>query len=364
MSSAPSFEKVGECLYRNPSSGTYYALVKIRGKQIKKSLKTKDLQTARRKLKDKRRELEQTDQQAAKLSLAHYADAWLTSVAPTKSKKFQKTREAIVKSVKEEWPGGSKPPIGTIPPAQIREFLAKSAGTKGWSRYNSILGIVKAIFTTALESNAIIEIPGIRGVKKKDSIWARRKQVTTKKPVPSVEQFRAIVANIRSQEFADTREEAADFVEAEGTLGLGQAEIAQLSRHDIDLDKNIVRVRRQKTDRPFTIPLYPQAKPVIERRLKIAADRKVDRLFSIADPKVAVTNACKRLKLPTFTQRSFRKMFVTEGLRSRVSVKIMADLQGHKDGGKLILQTYSDVIAEDERQDAAAQIAKAFSQSA
>ena len=57
MSSNASFEKVGECLYRNPSSGTYYALVKIRGKQIKASLKTKGLVEARRKLKLKRDEL-------------------------------------------------------------------------------------------------------------------------------------------------------------------------------------------------------------------------------------------------------------------------------------------------------------------
>jgi hypothetical protein len=49
MGTSPSFEKVGECLYRNPASGTYYALVKVRGKQIKSSLKPKNLLEARRK---------------------------------------------------------------------------------------------------------------------------------------------------------------------------------------------------------------------------------------------------------------------------------------------------------------------------
>jgi integrase len=37
--SSSSFEKVAECLYRNPSSRTYYALVKVRGKQFKQSLR-------------------------------------------------------------------------------------------------------------------------------------------------------------------------------------------------------------------------------------------------------------------------------------------------------------------------------------
>ncbi len=37
---AAVFHKVGECLYRNESSGIYYALVKRSGKQYRRSLKT------------------------------------------------------------------------------------------------------------------------------------------------------------------------------------------------------------------------------------------------------------------------------------------------------------------------------------
>ena len=40
--SSGGFVRVGENLYRNESSSRYYALVKKAGKQIKKSLKTKD----------------------------------------------------------------------------------------------------------------------------------------------------------------------------------------------------------------------------------------------------------------------------------------------------------------------------------
>jgi hypothetical protein len=36
-----AFEKVGECLYRY-SNGVYYARIKIDGKDIKRSLETKD----------------------------------------------------------------------------------------------------------------------------------------------------------------------------------------------------------------------------------------------------------------------------------------------------------------------------------
>ena len=39
---ASLIEKVGECRDRNPASRTYYALLKVKGKQIKNSLETAD----------------------------------------------------------------------------------------------------------------------------------------------------------------------------------------------------------------------------------------------------------------------------------------------------------------------------------
>jgi len=53
--------KVGANLYRNASSGTYYALVKKEGKQIRRSLKTKDPQLAWRRLKGFCEQVERVD---------------------------------------------------------------------------------------------------------------------------------------------------------------------------------------------------------------------------------------------------------------------------------------------------------------
>ena len=43
------FNKVAECLYRN-GNRLYHALVKVNGKQIRRSLKTNDLAIAKRRL--------------------------------------------------------------------------------------------------------------------------------------------------------------------------------------------------------------------------------------------------------------------------------------------------------------------------
>ena len=48
----PVFHKVAENLYRLESSGGYYALIKKRGKQFRRSLKTKDRKLADRRLNE------------------------------------------------------------------------------------------------------------------------------------------------------------------------------------------------------------------------------------------------------------------------------------------------------------------------
>ena len=53
--------------------------------------------------------------------------------------------------------------------------------------------------------------------------------------------------------------------------------------------------------------------------------------------------ACKRLDLPGYSQRSLRRMFITRAIEKGVDVKVVAQWQGHRDGGKLILDTYSHV---------------------
>ena len=69
----------------------------------------------------------------------------------------------------------------------------------------------------------------------------------------------------------------------------------------------------------------------------------VRHVFKIADAKHALTNACKRLGFPPFSQRSLRRMFITRAIERGVDVKVIAEWQGHRDGGKLILDTYSHV---------------------
>jgi integrase len=66
-------------------------------------------------------------------------------------------------------------------------------------------------------------------------------------------------------------------------------------------------------------------------------------IFRLQQARKALSNACQRLGFPRFTHRSFRRMFITRCLELGIDVQTIARLQGHKDGGKLILDTYGFV---------------------
>jgi integrase len=114
-----------------------------------------------------------------------------------------------------------------------------------------------------------------------------------------------------------------------------------LRRADIDLDASRLITFRQKTSTGFAIPIYPQLRPLLEKLCEGKSNG--DGIFKVRDAKKALAGACRRLNLPAFTQRSLRRMFITRAIQLKVDVKTIAEWQGHKDGGKLILDTYSHV---------------------
>ena len=179
-----------------------------------------------------------------------------------------------------------------------------------------------------------------------DSPAAHLKYIKREKPIrltPTWEQFNAIVADVRAQVFNADAKDSADFLEFLGLAGLGQAEAGSLTRADVDLEAGRIITFRHKTVTGFAVPIFPQLRPLLERLCKGKANH--EKIFKIADAKHALTNACKRLGLPPFSQRSLRRMFITRAIERGVDVKVIAQWQGHRDGGKLILDTYSHVRA-------------------
>jgi Site-specific recombinase XerD len=326
-----AFHKVGECLYRYSSNGVYYARFESGGKEIRRSLRTTDRASAQRALAWLKQEREQVDPAQGKLTLRELCDRYSATIQHQKPKTIER-KALIIRRIKTQWPTGKLTQVIKIKPSHVDLWISRYRF--GPHSRNLHMACIKEIFEMAVRDGIISRSPA-----------AHLRRVKPPKPIratPSFEEFKAIVENIRSQKFnGHDAEESADFVEFLGLAGLGKAEAAALRQSDINWKREKITTFRHKTKSGFAIPLYPQLKPLLLRRRR--DDAPNERVFAIDNAKRAIANACRRLNLPQYSHLSFRRMFITRAIERGVDVKVIAEWQGHKDGGKLILDTYSHV---------------------
>jgi integrase len=329
-----AFQKVGECLYRY-SNRVYYARIRVDGKEIKRSLETTDRASANRKLARFKREQRQIDRSQGKLTLAELCDKYLETIEHQSPKTIE-GKTCIVGRIKRLWPSGKLTQVAKIKPSEVDLWLAsvaRRAKRFGAASRNAHLSCIKEVCALAVRDRIIPASPA-----------QHLKYAERKKPIritPTFEQFKAIIADVRVQRLNADAQDSADFLELLGLAGLGQAEASSLTRADVDLQAGRIITFRHKTSTGFAIPIFPQVRPLLERLCKGKSND--ERIFRISNAKKALAGACRRLQLPPFTQRSLRRMFITRAIERGVDVKVVAEWQGHKDGGKLILDTYSHV---------------------
>lgn len=327
------WEKVSRSigLYRYVPNGRYFACVRYRGKLHRKSLNTTDSAVAKRKLADFRRTLERTDAVNGNKSFAAVLDEYRATLIGAKS--TVEDKNVIIDKLKNTLFGAETLPLRHLTPSQIKTWLAAHYGNKSASYYNSALMLVRDALEAAVRDRVVAENPA------RDLKYRKRK-----KPIrltPTFEQFNQMVAEIRAQKFNQVAQQSGDFIEFIGLAGLGAAEAASLTPAEVDFEAGHIIAYRHKTDTGFAVPIYPQVRPLLEKLC--AGKAHNERLFQINEARKALTNACVRLGLPHFTHRSLRRMFITMALERGVDVKTIAQWQGHRDGGKLILSTYSHV---------------------
>jgi integrase len=332
------FRKIGECLYRYSPNGVYYARIKSSGKEIRRSLQTTDRETAKRKLARLREEQTHIDRSRGKLTLHELCGRYIKTVQHYRPSTVAQ-KALIIRRMQDHWPSGAQTQVSKIQPSDVELWLSQYS--LGPSSRNLHIVCIKQVFEMALRDSIISRSPAAH------LRWTKR--ATPIRKTPSFAEFEAIVESIRSQKFnGHDAEESADFVQFLGLAGLGQAEAGSLTQGDIDWERETITTFRHKTKSGFAIPLYPQVKPLLLKRRR--RDSPSCPVFMIKDAKKAIAAACHRLKLPLYSQRSFRRMFITRAIERGVDVKVIAEWQGHKDGGKLILDTYSYVNRAHSRQ--------------
>jgi len=225
-----------------------------------------------------------------------------------------------------------------ITTTELLSWLTEATKDLSKDYYNKHLGVLRQIFEMALADGLIFESP-LAKVKTLDPGDPERF-------TPTEEQAWAVIADVRSQKCNRDAEDSGDFIEFMLLSGLGNGEAASIQWRDVDWQQNIIRVQRLKTQRNFEVPIFKSLSEFLKRLTQGKAE---DRVMTISSARKAITNSCQRLGFPPFTQRSFRRCFITRAVEKGVDFKTISVWQGHRDGGVLIAKTYSHLRNEHSR---------------
>jgi Site-specific recombinase XerD len=256
----------------------------------------------------------------------------------------KKTRDVetwLANKLRRNWAHGLDIQVSRVRPSMLDEFLAKVEPDLKNTSYNRVGLFLKQLFDLAVADRIIAESP----VERIQKGW--KKPQKPKRYVPTDEQFKALVQDIRAQQFNADAADSADFVKFLGLAGLGEAEANAIEWDDVDWQQERLSVRRRKTRELFFPPIFPPDLKPFLKRLRDKLPEKLEphaRIFKMRSARKAIRNACKRLNLPNFTPRSIRAYLIRRLWQSKVDIKLIAQWQGHTDGGKLILNTYTEVF--------------------
>jgi len=326
-------------LYRS-TRGVYYWLVKIKGVPRKGSLKTKSKSVAKSKLwrsieaaRARYGDSKECDQNSSLVTLGDWAAEWL---------RREQDRPNIKPSTKYDYEkkikGIENAPIMSVPFARLgqkecaewwRDLNQEVAPVTANARYR----VFNAVIVLAMEETGRTDNPA-RKLKRKP---VRR----TVRKIPGAQEIRKLCQTIRDQGKRHSLECAA-MVEFAAYSGARPAEVAAIRAEDIDGDWLVIRGGEDgtKNHEERLVPINKALREVIERE---GFEQRTGRLFHIKSTTRALHNACERLEMDAVTPYTLRHFFATSCMEAGVDVATVADWMGHKDGGVLLLKTYTHV---------------------
>jgi integrase len=335
------WKQVGENLVRHVG-GTIYLRAKVKGKVIRVSLGTEDLRIAK---------IARDDRLAAMRGAAAMADQ-------NPAVRTVGDAVAVVASRLLDQPALKKPTIDyyramirilneTLPvtihgrswtSGEASGWWKRIAGRYAWQRANNVLGVCKQVGKVLVEMGLRLDDPTAR-LKR---LPARERDSSG---VPSLKTIEAIVESIRIQGKSRSNE-SADYVAFLAFAGCrhGQAKAFQWKHDEGQWLKFPAGIEGTKGAATRRLPISPPLRAVLDRiRARAEKVELESKIFQINTPRIALDNACERLGIPHVRIHDLRHFFASYAIGCGVDIPTVAKWLGHKDGGKLLLVTYSHI---------------------
>ena len=331
-----NWQYAGENLRRRKTSGVYYVFGKRKGKQFSCSLKTTDKATAVRLKKDYLDEVDRlASAEAAQITFAELAARWIKSERHLLKPSSFARREACVKAIAPAFLGLQ---IRSVTAAHCESWAVTRSRECAAATFKKELETMRGAFRYATAHGLVIRDP---------SKSVKFPKIRSKPPsVPTRSQFESIISCIRS-EGQGKGDHGANLVELLAYSGMRLGEARALRWRDVKFSAGVFTVtggeRGTKNHEQRTTPIFPDLYNFL-MRLKKSIGRPAPDAFIIhtASARKCMETACRKLRLPHFrAHHSWRHFAATCAIESGVDIPTVAHWLGHKDGGALLMRTYS-----------------------
>lgn len=263
-------------------------------------------------------------------------------------------------TLERTWPSLSTTDIGRITVEDCQEWygrfstteMASYTPTRAHSSVpgnsptvtNACRGYLRRVFAIGIEKGYVVEDPS-RGL-------IRKMPNPTDLDLPNSEQFKAIVAHVRSRP-GPCPDDTADLIEGLAYCGVRLGEARALKWKNINFDKGVIEIRRDvdfdENLASSTGPKRGLKTPGARRDIPISDDmrgllsrlpRSGPKVFRCKSALGSLASACEALGLAPLTHHSLRHYFATTCIQRGVDIPTLSYWLGHSDGGVLAMTTY------------------------
>jgi integrase len=230
--------KIGECLYRNETSGTYYALVKRHGRQIRRSLKTNDKTLAQRRLAEFRESVSRlsTDAGKRRMNFRQLCTEWLATAGATLKASSLRRNELCVQTLCKSF-GEVK--IGDITRDGCEAWERSRGALLCESSFNKEADVLKRALDYAVEKGLLLENPA-KAIR-------HRRVVDKAVVIPSKAEFASLLDAVAAE--SPRNGEAVHLIQLLAYSGMRLGEATRIVWREVDFERRPLHcLRRRRGD--------------------------------------------------------------------------------------------------------------------
>jgi integrase len=331
-------------LVRYESSGIFFARFRVRGKLIRRSLKTSRISVAKLRLGD----LEKQERQRAEhqTAVADGTMAFADALAIYKQRlagdgslkpRSKVYREDRIAALLKSWPGLAKTDTRKISKTDCLGWAADYGQKAAPSNFNNTVGTLRLLLDIAVEAGARYDNP---------ARFIKRMRVLPKKlQLPSEEQFLALVTEIENAG-AWCSQDCTNLVRFLAFGGFRKGEAETITWADCDFEKGEIVVRGDpetgtKNWSIRRVPMIPDMRQLLERLREQRPDEPATTpVMRVRECQKAMDRAAKVVGMARITHHDLRHLFATRCIESGVDIPTVSRWLGHKDGGALAMKVY------------------------